>query len=353
MRNRVDFPVDLSVIIVTWNVCDLLTSCLRSLEAISRPLLADAQCRHFGPAISPTTLEVIVVDSASSDATPLQIPQLFPWVRYLRAESNLGFTRGNNLGYAASRGHFVYFLNPDTELRDGETERASSIVNRQSSIANSLWTLFCALNEDDALGMVGPQLRYGDGSFQNSRRRFPTRLTGFFESTWLAQVWSRNPWAQAMHIADVAATEAHNVDWLTGAAMFARRSALEQVRMREYAGPFDEAFFMYSEETDLCHRLRDAGWRIRYVPAAVVTHHEAKSSEQATAQRQIHFNSSKVRYARKYFGAGWAAVLRQYILLEFRSQRWLEQLKYWLGHKRNLRAARIAAYQQVIASGLR
>ena len=129
----------------------------------------------------------------------------------------------------------------------------------------------------------------------------------------------------------------------------------DQMRERAPIGTqtYEGVWTVVEHERPIHALLRGSNGRIRYVPDAVVTHHEAKSSEQATARRHIHFNTSKVRYARKYFGAGWAVVLRRYILWEFRSQRWLEQLKYWLGHKRNLRAARIAAYQQVVDSGLR
>ncbi|NJN82636.1 MAG: hypothetical protein HC802_10440 [Caldilineaceae bacterium] len=135
--------------------------------------------------------------------------------------------------------------------------------------------------------------------------------------------------------------------------MFARRDALEAVRMPNYTGPFDEGFFMYSEEVDLCHRLKQAGWRIRYLPAARVVHYEGRSSDQVVAARHIRFNSSKVRYYQKYFGPRWAELLRRYLLLEYRWQLWLERGKWLLGHKREMRKARIDAYRRVLASRLR
>ena len=134
--------------------------------------------------------------------------------------------------------------------------------------------------------------------------------------------------------------------------MLARRDALEAARQAGDKGPFDEAFFMYSEETDLCHRLRRAGWRIVYEPAALILHYEGRSSEQAVAARHIRFNTSKVRYYEKYFGQGWAILLRHYLLFEFRLQLLLEWLKLQVGHKPDLRRARLAAYRQVIASRL-
>ena len=118
-------------------------------------------------------------------------------------------------------------------------------------------------------------------------------------------------------------------------------------------GPFDEAFFMYSEELDLCHRLRLAGWRIVYEPTALILHYEGRSSEQAVATRHIRFNTSKVRYYEKYFGRGWGWALRHYLLFEFRIQLLSEEIKLRLGHKSALRRERIAVYQAVLHSQLR
>lgn len=336
-------PIDLSIIIVSWNVWDLLRACLASIERTSQPAAPSPntastqipQYRQFGSAADAYTLQVIVVDNASSDASADLVRSRFPWVHLIKSETNLGFTKGNNLGYTEATGRFIYFLNPDTELID-----------------NSLGRLMRTIVDEPTVGMVGPRLRYGNGTVQNSRRRFPTRLTGFFESTWLSQWWPSNPWAVHMHMLDWPDDQRHDVDWLVGAAMLARREALEQIRAPHEAGPFDENFFMYSEELDLCKRIKDAGWRIAYVPEAVVVHYEGRSSEQVVAARHIHFNRSKVRYYEKYFGQRWAEALRHYLLLEFRWQRLLERMKRTLRHKRDLRSHRIAIYDEVIASAL-
>ena len=239
-----------------------------------------------------------------------------------------------------SSGRFVYFLNPDTEIDQGDPE------------TDGLWRLYRALCDDETVGMVGPRLRYADGTPQESTRRFPTPLTGFFESTWLGRLWPGNPWSRRLHMADWQVNFRHDVDWIVGAAMLARREALEQVRMAAYNGPFDEGFFMYSEELDLCRRIKEAGWRIVYVPESLVIHYEGRSSEQVVAARHIHFNTSKVYYYRKYFGHRWAEIMRRYLLFEFRWQMWVERAKRLLGSKRDLRAARIDAYKEVLASGL-
>lgn len=340
--------LDLSIIIVSWNVWDLLRACLHAIEQLSRPGdPTNAQSRCFGPAAEHHTVEVIVVDNASQDTTVDGVRARFPWVRLIASSENLGFTRGNNRGYQASRGQSIFFLNPDTEIV------AAGKTNLSPSTSDSLWQLYQTLRDNPQIGLVAPQLRYGDNTVQSSRRRFPTRLTGFWESTWLGQLWPHNPWARRLHMADWPETTRQDVDWVNGAAMLARRSALEAIRTPGDNGPFDEGFFMYSEELDLCQRLKQAGWRIVYLPEARVIHYEGRSSEQVVAARHIHFNTSKVRYYRKYFGAGWAEALRRYLLLEFRLQLLIEQSKLALGHRRELRRARIAAYRLVVGSGLR
>lgn len=336
--------VDLSIIIVSWNVWDLLRACLDSIERASRSMDALATIRAFGPPNGPTTskaptLEVIVVDNASSDATVELLPARFPWVRLIRSATNLGFTAGNNVGYAASRGRTIYFLNPDTELV-------------QTATGDSLWTLYSALMDAPGVGLVGPQLRYADNTLQSSRRRFPTRLSGFFEDGGLGRYWRNNPWRRAVQMEDWPANFRQDVDWVVGAAMMARRTALEEARERGAPGPFDETFFMYSEEVDLCHRLKNAGWRIVYVPEAVVVHYEGRSSEQVIAARHIHYNRSKILYYEKYFGRGWATILRIFLLWDFRGQWLVEAMKWLLGHKRAMRASRMSAYREVLATKL-
>jgi GT2 family glycosyltransferase len=338
--------IDLSIIIVSWNVWDLLRASLQSVERASRPGKS-AETRVFGPVSlgsAAPTLETIVVDNASADATAELLPARFPWVRLVRSATNLGFTAGNNVGYATSRGRAIYFLNPDTELVDG-------------SAGDSLWTLYRALIDNPTLGLVGPQLRYGDNTLQESRRRFPTLFDAFLDQKTIGRYWHNNPWQRRLHMDDWPAGFCQEVDWVVGAAMLARRDALEQVRQSEaagqFTGPFDESFFMYSEETDLCNRLRQEGWQIAYVPQAVVIHYEGQSSGQVAAARETHFHNSMIRYYQKYFGAGWATALRYFLLWNLRGQLLIESAKYILGHKRPLRAERIAAYRQVLATGLR
>ncbi|MEZ4639497.1 MAG: glycosyltransferase family 2 protein [Caldilineaceae bacterium] len=340
---------DLAIIIVSWNVWDLLRANLSAIAADTTPT-DDPHVRRFGPR-GDATVQVIVVDNASTDATPSLLPTQFPWVRAVLNEENLGFTGGNNCGLQVAGGksqagsptnpqsairnsphapRFLYFLNPDTEL-----------------LPNSLWTLYQAIEADERVGVVGPLLLYGDGSRQSTRRRFPTLLTGFLESTWTGRLWPNNPWARRYHVADWPDSVRQDVDWLVGAALMVRGEVLSQI------GGFDERFFMYSEELDLCKRIKQDGWRVVYDPNAIVIHYEGRSSGQVSTARHIHFNRSKVLYYRKYFGPIWAELLRQFLLLEFRWQIGVESAKAALGSQRELRRARIEAYRAVVESGLK
>jgi len=327
-------PPDLSVVIVNWNVRELLRRCLVSV-ASSDGLFVGLDAPGYST--SGWRVEVIVVDNASADGSAAMLAQDFPWVQVIANRQNLGFTAANNQGLAVSRGRYVLFLNPDTEL---------------APAALGLMLHYAETHLE--VGVVGPQLRYGDGSLQSSRRRLPTLVTFFLESTIVQRWWPRNRVLSRYYALDLPDDATSRVDWVVGACMLVRRAVLEQI------GGFDEGFFMYSEELDLCRRAVDAGWQVVYLPAAVVTHYEGKSSEQVVAARHIHFHSSRVRYVRKYHGRLAAAAVRSFLLLTFVLQ-WAEEAAKWLAGfvlpgqraQQSMRRARMAAYGQVLRSGLR
>ncbi len=304
--------VDLSVVIVNWNVCDLLRRCLHSI-------LVNL----------PHEIEIIVVDNASTDGSVEMVRTEFPDVRVIANTENRGFPSGNNQGITEAQGRYILLLNPDTEM-----------------LGDALATMVNYADEHPDVGVVGPQLLNTDGSVQPSRRRLPTLATAFFESTWL-QPYAPRRLLDHYYAHDRPDDAIQDVDWVKGAALMARREAIEQV------GLMDERFFMYSEELDWCRRFRDAGWRIVYLPTAQVIHHEGKSSEQVIAARHIHFQTSKVRYFRKYHGRLAAETLRLFLLGNYVWQLGLEGAKWLVGHSRSLRSQRVAAYWQVIRSGLR
>lgn len=341
--------MDVSFIIVSWNVCDLLRRCLLSIEQqtesggtnnvtpptetlrfASRGEFAQTDPNASQSAVNGLTAEIWVVDNASSDGTVEMLRTEFPTVRLIANSENVGFTRANNQALEQAQGRYSFLLNPDTELRPG-----------------ALAALVEYMTAHPRTGMIGPQLFYGDGSLQSSRRRFPTLATAFLESTRLQQWFPRNRVLTRYYMLDTPDDLTQEVDWINGSAMFVRREVYATL------GGFDERFFMYSEELDWCYRAKQAGWQIVYLPPAQIVHHEGKSSEQVVARRDIYFHSSKIRFFRKYRGPWVAGILRAFLLLMFALQLGEEGLKWLAGHKRAMRAARIKAYWQVLSSGLK
>ncbi len=302
----------LSIVIVSWNVADLLETCLQSI---------DATC--------PPETEVIVVDSASSDETVARVRESFPKVTMLAQQTNVGFSRGTNIGLAAAQGANLLLLNPDTKL-----------------LPDAVPHMLAYLEAHPHVGIIGPRTLNPDGSVQSTRRRFPTPLLASLESTWLQPLAPRRL-LDAYYVHDAADDATVEVDWVQGSCLMARR----EVYVR--TGGLDEGFVMYSEELDWCHRAKDAGWKVVYLGSAAIIHYGGQSSGQVLAATHIRFNQSKLRYIRKYHGWLAAQAVRFVLVLQFAAQLLIEAAKWLLGHKRPLRAERVEAYWRVLRSGLR
>lgn len=305
--------IDLSIIIVNWNVAALLSACLDSIRASS------PQC----------SVEIIVVDSASADNSVPMLRDHYPDVTLLAQSENVGFTRGCNIGMAQAHGRYLFLLNPDTEI-----------------IGSALDRLVHFMDAYPDAGIAGAHTLNTDGTYQSTRRRFPTLATAIFESTWLQGVAPRAI-LDRYYVNDAPHNVTLEVDWVQGSALIARREVFEQI------GGLDEGFIMYSEELDWCKRAKSAGWRVMFVSDAVIIHHGGKSSEQVAPRRHILFQQSKLRYFRKHHGRFAAQSLRLFLLASYGGQILEESAKSLLGHKRALRQERIRAYWQVLRSGLR
>jgi N-acetylglucosaminyl-diphospho-decaprenol L-rhamnosyltransferase len=302
--------VDLSVSIVSYRTPDLLRRCLTAIAAERESL----------------ELEVTVVDNASGDESVELVRSEFPWVEIIANPRNIGFGAAHNQVLGQAQGRFWLVLNSDAAPAD-----------------RALTRLIAALEADAGVAVAGPKLMYPDGTVQSSRRRFPTVATLFFESTQLQRFWPRNKVLRDYYVEDRPDTYAQDVDWLVGACLCLRADALRQV------GLFDERFFMYSEEIDLCRRLRTAGWRVRFVPSAEVVHLEGGSSRSDLAARDQRFQSSKLAYAAKWHGRGVAVTLRAYLIVEYVLRAAEESLKLAVGSRRSDRRSRL----RLIGHGLR
>jgi len=296
---------DTSVLIVSYNVCDLLVRCLTSLPADDR-------------------VQVIVIDNGSKDGTLRAVREQFPRVTLVQNSENHGFSAATNQGVLLARGSYVLFLNPDAEL-----------------LPDALTRLREYLDKNPDIGIVGPRVRYPDGTPQSTRRRFPTPLTALLESTVLQRWFPDNRAARSYAMRETDDSKIQDVDWLVGACFLARREVVDQI------GGLDERFFMYSEELDWCRRARSAGWRVVYLPTAEVIHYEGKSSEQNLARRAMNFNESKCRYFEKYYGWRLGLALRVYLLANTLYDLGEESGKLLVGHRPDLRSSRIAALSKV------
>ena len=264
----------LAIIIVNWNVRELLAGCLTAVAASQRP--------------PEQSWEVWVVDNASADGSADMVANEFPWVRLLRSVENLGFAAGNNaalrqIGFGATaptgpRPDFVLLLNPDTAVAP-----------------TAIAAMVQFLTDHPQAGGCGAQLAYGDGQFQHGAFRFPDLWQLFFDFSPLhgrllaSRLNGRYPRAW------YAAGQPFPIDAALGAALMARGQAIQAV------GLLDEHFFMYCEEIDWCWRLHDAGWPLWCVPAARVTHFEGQSTRQFRGEMIVALWRSRLRlYALRY-----------------------------------------------------
>ncbi len=263
--------MDLSVIIVSWNTCQVLRECLESVQRQR----------------SSASIDVWVVDNASKDGSAEMVRETFPAVHLIENSENVGFARANNAAVAASSGRYVLLLNSDTVVLPGAFD-----------------ALIDFLDAHPEAGAAGAHTLNPDGSLQVSTYPSPTLAR---ELWFLLHLDRLRPYG-AYDMAQWSSDQPRPVDAVLGACLIVRRATLDQV------GALDPAYFMYSEEIDLCYRIRRAGWRIYWVPQAKIVHYGGQSTRQVAASMFIQLYRSKVLFFRKNQGR-WAAVVYKLVLL--------------------------------------
>ncbi|MFL5960329.1 MAG: glycosyltransferase family 2 protein [Gaiellaceae bacterium] len=246
---------DVSISLVNTNSRELLLACLASLQG--------------------SDVEIVVLDNASEDGSAAAVRLRFPGVRVIEQRHRAGFGANHNTVIGATTGRYVFVLNEDTTSEDWGFER-----------------MVAHLDANPRVAALGTRLVYPDGRPQDSAWRFPSPATsalGLLPFLRAAVVQSRGG-------------ETRDVDWAMAAALLLRREALDDV------GVFDEEFFIYSEETDLCRRLRRAGWRTQYFPQVTVVHHESQFSAGIPERRINEMWRGRHRYWRKHHSAAGAGV---------------------------------------------
>jgi len=248
---------------------------------------------HLRPCVEPLLaapgFRVLVVDNASPDRAHETVAGL-P-LTIVALTRNGGFAHGCNVGWRAGDSPFVLFLNPDSRLEPAALER-----------------LVLELETSPDVGAVAPRLVDGDGALLYSQRRYPRLLSTYARALFLHRLFPGAAWADELVRDDRAYERAASVDWVSGACVLIRRDALERV------GGLDEGFFMYCEETDLCRRLRAAGYDVRYEPEAVCIHFGQASAPRASLLPVL--AASRLRYARKHRGRVGAVLERLGIALD-------------------------------------
>lgn len=254
---------DLSVVIVSYNVCDLLTTCLLSVDRARAGM----------------EVEVFVVDNASQDDTLSVVRERFPWVKLIDTGENLGFARANNLALKQAQGRHLMILNPDT------------VVGEQS-----LKHLVDYLDAHPKAGAVGPKVLDPDGSFQTtSKRGLPTPWASFCKLSGLAKLFPKSASFNRYELGHLDPNMEHEVEVLYGAAMVVRREAYEQV------GGLDESYFMYGEDVAWSDSVVKAGWTCVYLPGEPIVHVKGESTRRSDTDRDRHFYGAMRIFARKHF----------------------------------------------------
>lgn len=232
--------MDLSIIILNYQSKGLVKQCLKGIKNSNLSL----------------SYEIIVVDNASNDGCLEMVKNNFLGVKTIQADKNHGYAAGNNLGIKATQGKYIMILNPDVAV-----------------LENSIQLMFEFMENRVEVGLAGPRLINPDKSVQFSCMKFPTLLTPLYRRTFLGRFQFVQKKLKEYQMSDCDHAENREVDWIFGACMIVRKSAIEKV------GLLDEKFFLYFEDTDWCRRFWRAGFKVYYVANAKMVHYHGRLSD--------------------------------------------------------------------------
>jgi len=284
--------IDISIVIVNYNVKDFLAGCLKSISAASNNL----------------SVETIVVDNNSSDGTIEYLEPLFTDVNFIQLEDNIGFGRANNLGFEIAKGKYILILNPDTILR-----------------SDTLDIMFDYMEQNKQCGISGCKVLNPDGSFQVAcRRGSPTPWASFSKLFGLQRLFPKSPLFAQYNQLYKSIDETYSVDAVIGAFMFARADVI-----REVSG-FDPEFFMYGEDLDLCRQVVLRGYSVDYVHTTSIIHFKGESTKRSSINDVMHFYEAMQIFSRKHFGKSHLFLLFLRIGIFIRSM-----LAYGIKYKRD------------------
>jgi len=260
---------ELAVVVVNWNSGERVSRCVRSVFESA----GDAR------------LEVVIVDNDSEDGSAEAAIAEFPHIRLIQNRDNKGFPAAANQGMRATDSEFVLLINPDAEV-----------------VAGTLEGFLKVARDHPRAGAIGALTLNPDGTIYPSARRVPTLVQGFFHTT-LGPFWPRNPWSRSYRMEEWDRRSERQVDWVSGSSMLLRRAALARV------GLFDEAYFMYVEDMDLCTRMSDGGWEVWFSPELEIEHVGGTATAGKRRMTLEHSRSIYIYFV-KHRSQGWHASLR-------------------------------------------
>ncbi len=292
--------IDLSVIIVNYNVREFLEQALRSVER----------------AFADLSVEVFVVDNNSVDGSAAMVRSRFPGVHLIANTRNEGFSKANNQAIRDARGRYILLLNPDTIVQE-----------------DTLSTMVRFMESRPDAGAMGCKILNPDGTFApESRRAFPTPSVAFYRLVGLSKLFPDNPVFGRYNLSYLPVDEEAEVDALSGSCMLVRRSALlytrayaeqlegaanegsfddlEHLNGSAGAGLLDEDFFMYGEDLDWCFRIQKAGWKIYYTPETQIIHYKGESTKKGDSRYVRLFYGAMLLFTEKHFKSGYSRIMR-------------------------------------------
>jgi len=254
----------ISIIIVSYNVRDLLENCLHSLDS----------------ALEGIPAEVFVVDNNSDDGTVDMVRQRFPSVLLIANDDNLGFARANNLALARAQGKYLLLLNPDTLVQE-----------------DTIATMLRFFRENEDVGMAGCKIIRPDGTFELAcRRSFPSPWVSFTKLTGLSTLFPKSHVFARYNLTYLNEDETYEVDAISGSFMMLRRAVYDDI------GGLDESYFMYGEDLDWCYRTQQSGWKLYYVHSTKIVHYGGESTKRSSIDATAEFYKAMQVFARKNLG---------------------------------------------------
>jgi GT2 family glycosyltransferase len=269
----------LSVIIVSYNSRDYLKNCIDSII-------------KFSPLLGENEFEVIIVDNDSTDDSSGFIEKnylQYSFIRLIKNEANMGFSHANNLAIKNSNSKYYFLLNSDTEVYE-------------NSISGLIDFFEISAKNGIDIGVTGPKIINPDGSLQLSCRRFPSFINAAFY-TILAGIKPDNRFSRRYKLADADRSRPFEVDWVSGSAMMISGDAVRQI------GLFDENYFMYVEDVDICYRMWNNGFKVYYYPLVKILHHIGGSGANDSMLPQIRMQKSVLYFYIKTYKKSWKIIL--------------------------------------------